>query len=223
MVSILSLSHGSFNVVNTYTSFSNIPLRISRDWRQLKASVTAAASYLLSEPRAFFNTKARIIAAEFLSKFFTGAEERGLRQQNGDGAVGGCQELSVSGEPSRKIGSGPPSARCTFGRGADGISCCLPASAASQLCTLLSTEVCSNLLLRAVGQGAARLVFLVSFGCARKHSEMLRAVKVMRRVKGYWFAAHRRADGDRAIQRGTSWFLGVSWLFPAAGGGVAAG
>lgn len=75
MVSILSLSHGSFNVVNTYTSFSNIPLRISRDCRQLKASVTAAAaSYLLSDPRAFFNTKACIIAAEFLSNFFKGAE-----------------------------------------------------------------------------------------------------------------------------------------------------
>lgn len=87
MVSILSLSHGSFNVVNTYTSFSNIPLRISRDWRQLKASVTAAASYLLSQPRAFFNTKARIIADEFLSKFFTGAEAQEQRQQSGDGVV----------------------------------------------------------------------------------------------------------------------------------------
>lgn len=91
MVSILSLSHGSFNVVNTYTSFSNIPLRISRDCRQLKASVTAAASYLLSDLRAFFNTKACIIAAEFLSNFFKGteAQQRQERWQSRDRA-GAC-------------------------------------------------------------------------------------------------------------------------------------
>lgn len=104
----------------------------------------------------------------------------------------------MSGEPSRRVRSGPPPARCNvwpWGRWDFMLPACISSFSALHISLHRSLQQYPALCSRT---GHCQ-VFLVSFGCAWKHREMLRAVKAMRRVKGYWFAAHHRAKGNKLV------------------------